>query len=79
VNAFRNARKLAAYVVWLPIAYPHADYAASKAAGICEQFGPPSESGVSEGFRYWAWYGKNVIVRISVYSSGVSTSFEELR
>jgi UDP-N-acetyl-D-mannosaminuronic acid transferase (WecB/TagA/CpsF family) len=44
-----------------------------------DQGGPPNDSGVSDGFRFWAWYGEGRITRVSVYSTGVSLSVEELR
>jgi hypothetical protein len=43
------------------------------------QHRPPDDSGVSDGFRFWSWYGEGRITRVSVYSSGVSVVFEELR
>jgi hypothetical protein len=62
----------------LTVYYEQGDIAAQRKSTE-DKFGPPSDSGVSEGFRYWTWYADKAIISVSGYSAGVSLSFEGRR
>jgi hypothetical protein len=62
----------------LTVYYEQGDIVSARKS-IQDKLGPPSDTGVSEGFRFWTWAGEGLITRIATYSAGVSLSLEQVQ